>query len=130
MTDLLTFFPTNVSFYRVQIIEFSTSPTNITGFFVTYPFTPVQIASFPLFNDNTIGDDTDFEIEPGLPFSPGGFNIYTPVGWNVEGSSVTNRFGLVESVSQLLDNGGDFSRFKYGIVITRSTNDVLFHTII
>lgn len=128
MTNRLTFFPTNVSFYRVQIIESTTFPTNIMGFFTNYDIGPLTIGSDLIYYDNTIEDHVSSSYQLDPPIYPGSFELNTPIAWSVEGSSETNSMSPFNRVARLLDGSGDFSNTKYGITITRYTNDFSFST--
>ncbi|HEU5122768.1 MAG TPA: hypothetical protein VFW05_01755, partial [Verrucomicrobiae bacterium] len=124
MRDVLTVYPTNVSFYRVELIELSCMPTNITGYCTNMDFDPVNVGYAPLDYENSCDDKvhTSFDADP--PLYAGGWDVFVPTVWHVIGSSETNSFGILFSPDRLLGPNGDFSVGKNGITIIRSTNDV------
>lgn len=128
MTNTVIVYPTNVSFYRVELVELACIATNITGYFTNSTFDPITIGYAPLDYDNSCDDDVEVSFEPSSPLYPGGWVVNTPVVWEIVGTSATNTFGTFHNPAQLLDSSGDFSDTKYGITITRSTNDVSYST--
>lgn len=129
MTNKIWIVPTNVSFYRVKLTELQTYPINITGYYTNVNFGPVQVGSATLGYDNSEIDWVfSGAITPAFPIYSGGYELYVTNYWRVEGSSVSNFFAIFPSSVRLLNSIGDESISKYGITLTRSTNDVSYST--
>ena len=129
MTDLVIVYPTNVCFYWVEMDEITASYTNVAGYCTNLNLNPVIIGSSWLSYSNTYQDDVVSHFQPSIfPLCQGSYEITTPIGWHVYGSSTTNYLETIVSLAQLVDASGDFSDAKFGIAITRSTNDVSFST--
>jgi hypothetical protein len=116
----IKFSPTNVSFYRVQILEVPGPASNITGYFTSID--PASLWHFPtptwtfLAEDNTWFDRAGFW---GYPFIPGGYDWVIPVQWKVVGSSVTNSFPSWTQSMRILNSGGLSTVTKLGATASR-----------
>lgn len=127
MTDEVWIAPTNVSFYRVTLIELQTAATNFTGYFTNSNISSLNVGSGGIGQDNDVIDTVNTSFSSySLPLYPGSFQYRIPVYWQVAGSSQTNYFGTFVHTASLLDSSGDFSVNKYGITITRSLDDVSY----
>jgi hypothetical protein len=122
------FGPTNVSFYRVSVMEVGENASNLSGYFSQY--TPSQLAHTtanfwtPLNRQNYYSD-----LPSGGPFpppwSPGGsFGWDIPANWQVTGSGQTNSLaGWNQNFS--IDSSGTVTIQKWGRSVTRTTNNVI-----
>ena len=128
MIDLLRVKPTSVSFYRVTLIEQTNATVTRTGYFSDHTNVVIglEIGSANLDDDNSFTDETaigPFGFLP-QPWYLGSIDNAVPVYWKITGSSSSNYYGAFTSTTILLNSIGDMSRSKFGITITRSTNDV------
>lgn len=128
MTNVIWIAPTNVSFYRVTLAELQCYAVNATGYFSNATVN-VQVGAGTLGMDNTEFDRvTSGAANPSYPICPGGYDLYVTNYWHVGSSSVSNFFTIFRSQTRLLNSNGDMSKSKYGITITRGTNNISFST--
>jgi hypothetical protein len=120
--------PTNVSFYRVQMLEVGLPATNITGYF-TSNAPPSHVghgadAWFQLAQDNSWPPNYDWAgfWNWRQPWSNGSFVWPIPARWKI-GSGPTNSIaGWQQTCS--IDANGSVTVGKFGHTATRSTNNV------
>lgn len=130
MKDLLHIHPTDVSFYRVTLAEDTNSVETRTGYFSNHTNVIVNtlVGSADLDDNNSFTDETavgPFYFLP-QPWYLGGLENTIPVYWQITGSSSNNFYGNFTTTTLLLDSSGNMNRSKFGITITRSTNDVSY----
>ena len=125
MTNLVYWLPTDVSFYRLRSIELRSYAVNIFGYYTNVSFQPVQVGSANVGNDNAFPDYVGSgTITPSLPIYLGGFDVYITNYWQVQGSTISNFFAIIPMTARIINSSGDVSINKYGITLTRGTNDV------
>jgi hypothetical protein len=132
----VTMQPTNVSFYRVSMLEVTNAATSVTGYFTSHwpsPHDNVAGAGqwHPVGVDNLIdvanGMDTcsyygSSHLPP--PWSPGGsFTWPIPGQWKI-GNGSTNSLSWSDQVFTLGANG-TFTITKFGQSVTRTVNNVI-----
>ncbi|MGA2248653.1 MAG: hypothetical protein ABSH48_27170, partial [Verrucomicrobiota bacterium] len=126
--------PTNVSFYRVQIMEVpATSNLNVTGYFLNTNIWPTGPPLHDVAHgaghwvevgmDNLIGVDTAQTASYRQPWSDGAFTWPIPGAWQVTGDKVTNSF-IWSNQTRSLTPVGTITVLKFGHTVTRNTNDV------
>lgn len=122
------FAPTNVSFYRVSVMEVGENATNLTGYFSQ--FTPSQLYHSsanhwtPLNQANNYSDLDSGTFSP--PWSPGGsFTWNIPANWQVTGSGQTNSMANGWNQVFSIDSSGTVTIQKWGRSVTRTTNNVI-----
>jgi hypothetical protein len=128
MSNMLWIGPTNVSFYRVNVLEVGEDATNISGFFSQW--TPQQLHHSTadhwthLTSDNRFSDHAAFPSGGYTNWSAGGFEWNIPQKWQVVGSGVTNSMtGCTQVFS--IDSNGTARVDKYGNWVQRTTNNVI-----
>jgi hypothetical protein len=124
MTIKITCQPTNVSFYRVAILELPGPATNVSGCFTNtnlfadlshYPTS----AWSPLSQGNQTTDSAYFNSIPA-PWSLGEFDWNIPWAWQILGSSATNIFTDVLQQNIINSTNGTSTIKKLGVTITRT----------
>jgi hypothetical protein len=126
----VVFGPTNVSFYRVAIMEIPENGTNIYGYFSQY--TPEELyhstgGHWTQLNQanqlvDSAGNGPDYP-----PFSAGVFSWNIPGAWQVTDTGQTNSMGgCTQSVS--IDSSGTVTVQKLNCSVTRTTNNVITTT--
>ena len=127
MTNEIWIAPTDVSFYRVTLSELPCFPVNITGYFTNVSIGPVKVGSGTLgMNNDEIDQVYSGSFTPSFPIYPGGFDLYVTNYWHIGDTSVSNFFAIFPSSARILNSSGDASISKYGLTITRGTNDVSY----
>jgi len=120
--------PTNVSFYRVCVMEVPGPATNVTGIFTNNPpyHSTAGFWSAPLAQDNHFTDSAGTRNPPGRlpPFNAGGFDWIIHSKWQIQGSLITNSFTQWTQSVQIFTNG-DVIVSKFGRTLTRTTNNVI-----
>ncbi len=136
--------PTNVSFYRVQILEIPEDATNIWGYFTnTYLWTTDPASAlhhypsswFGLNDDNSWSGLGDVCYNPGgmgnfysqLPsggWSSGSFTWIIPAAWRVEGTSGSNSMTGWNQVFTIEPNG-TATITKFNKTVIRTINNVI-----
>jgi hypothetical protein len=134
--------PTNVSFYRVQLMEVATNAASITGYYadpVNAWDPPEDLKDFQanvwfqIFADNSWqhngeDDGTDYDrawwADDNPPWPPGG-----KLSWNYTaqwkiGAGPTNKLSTSWSQQVTLDSDGTVTVQKFGHTVTRDTNGV------
>jgi hypothetical protein len=123
MVLAVTYFPTNVSFSRVQVLELACPAINVTGCFTNIPASNLvhpattNWTTLSLYNQTT--DHAAFESFP-QPWYPGEFDWNIPVIWQVLGSSTTNSFGNFLQQQILDSTDGTSTVKKLGVQTTRT----------
>lgn len=127
----VTIGPTNVSFYRVQMLEIGRDATNVTSYFTNHWPASHSVSGadvwHPIGYDNLIGGGMDNcsywgNVVPS-PWSPGGgFTWPIPAIWKV-GSGSTNALPWSDQVFSLSANG-TMMITKFGKTVTRTINEV------
>jgi len=125
--------PTNVSFYRIEMIEIGQAATSISGYFEDHPPKPHDTAAgantwHPVGESNLIGDSMDNCGYWGTgnlpsPYRPGSFTWPIPARWRIPGGP-TNNFTWSDQVFSI-DGSGTFSVSKFGQTVTRTINNVI-----
>ena len=127
--------PDYVSFAQITLVEGSATATNRCGIFAHPLFDRAfdhntnagAGVNIPLSISNGLADHIRLEINADIASCLYNTNGYVetdiPVSWFVKGSSVTNNFA-VNTHCNGLSPGGIAGVGKYGITITRGTNDV------
>jgi hypothetical protein len=120
---LVTWHPTDVSFYRVQMLELPGPATNITGYFTNYPAT--NLWHFPnpnwilLTPQNNWKDHTECSGFPP-PWIPGGFDRDIPIQWEIVGSTNIINFPHELSQKRITATDGTTTVTKLGSSTTRT----------
>jgi len=127
MTNIIWVAPTNVSFYRLNIMEVGEDATNITGYFSQW--TPQQLhhstaEHWTLLNQKNQFIDVAGSGNLPAPYSAGGYRWDIPARWQVVGSGVTNSMNGWNQVFSI-DPSGTVTVQKFGHSVTRTTNDVI-----
>ena len=126
MTNLIWIAPTNVSFYRVNMMEVGLDGTNISGYFSQ--FTPGQLHHstadlwIPLNPANRFRDGA-YITTSNTSYSSGGFSWNIPARWQVIGSGVTNSMNGWNQIFSM-DASATVTVHKFNLSITRTTNGV------
>jgi hypothetical protein len=129
MTDLVRLLPADVSFYRLSVAEMPCQPSNISGYFTNQTFNPVKIGTASVQADNSYSDLVQSgAVPPTFPIYPGACEFDVTNYWQIAGTTPTYFFKVIPSYFNLINSEGDFSVNKYGITLTRSTNDVSHST--
>jgi len=120
------FAPTEVSFYRVNIMEVGEDGSNITGYFSQW--TPQQLHHTSADHWTTLNqanemNDTCAELDPS-PWSSGGFTWDIPSRWQVDGSGATNFLNGWNQVFSI-DGSGTVTIVKDNHWVQRTTNGVI-----
>lgn len=124
--------PTNVSFYRVNVMEIGEVATNATGYFAdtnTWPASNLDHSQHganvwsPL-NQANIVQDRAFSGTCISPWSPGDFTWPIPAAWQVVGGGVTNSMAGW-SQNFLIDSSGTVNIQKFQRSVTRTTSDTI-----
>jgi hypothetical protein len=127
MTLQLFYAPTNVSFYRVSVLEVPENATNAWGYYTnTIHSAPPHIPDSGwdlLLSGNSIGDNC-LLAPVAAPWSPGGFTWPIPVEWTIVGSNVTNALTSYNQVFSV-DGSGIVKITKLGRSVQRTTNNVI-----
>lgn len=97
MNLIVTWHPTSVSFYRVQMLELPGPATNVTGYFTNSWIAPTNLWHFPAANWNTLTTsntwpDHAFSYGWGGPWTAGKNEWDIPVLWRIINSTMTNPF--------------------------------------
>ena len=126
----LWLYPTNVSFYRVFTLELPAGITNVTGYFgnSSIHIPSPSVNGFQLDANNSMDDTAmtglfTFSSYP-YPLSQGSWDYVITNIWTIPGSHITNYLMTDKCTSTLINASGDWSVTKYGLTITRSTNNV------
>jgi hypothetical protein len=136
----VTVTPTNVSFYRVRMMEVGRNATNVTGYF-TNAATPAWNHDtahgadvwFQLGNDNTwphseSGGLTYYDHAATwgypAPWTAGAFGFHVPAKWQVGSGGPTNDLAASWVQSFTLQANGTTTVTKFGLSATRGTNGV------
>lgn len=127
MTNAIWITPTNVSFYRVSIMEVGEDATNISGYFTLW--TPLQLRHTTADHWAVLNADNQFQDWAGHfsfppPWSTGSFMWNIPARWQVTGSGVTNTMSGWNQIASI-DASGTMTVQKFGRSTTRTTNDVI-----
>jgi len=131
VSNLMTFYPTNVSFYRVFTWELPVGIANITGYFTNLKanIPEPQIGSAMLNQGNSMEDSVSSGLfsfsSYTLPLYAGSWDYVITNVWTIPGSPTTNFLMSLTSTSSLIDADGDFSVSKCGITVKRTINDVI-----
>jgi hypothetical protein len=123
--------PTNVSFYRVQLMEVGQDASSIRGYFSQW--TPQQLAHndarhanqwFQLGPDNTWPSGYDWATSDVYlqPWSAGGFTWIIPAKWKI-GSGQTNDLANGWTQVYTIDAAGTVTITKFQHVVTRHTTE-------
>lgn len=132
MTINLWLPPTNVSFYRVEIVEVEAISTNATGYFANTNVWPAWKldhglcgagAWVPVGMNNYIGTDTANSGACPPPWTDGHFSWPIPGGWRVIGNTPTNNLPWSDQ-DFTINSNGTVTLLKFGHGVTRATNDV------
>ena len=124
--------PTEVSFYRVEIIEVGAVSTNATGYFANTNVWPVWKLDHGLCGagswvavgmDNHIGTDKANSGTCPAPWADGHFSWPIPGGWRVTGDIPTNALPWSDQDFTICGNG-TVSLLKFCHGVTRATNNV------
>ena len=128
MTNLLWIGPTNVSFYRVNVMEVGEDATNIWGFYSQW--TPQQLHHntadhWTLLNQaNQLYDHAAFAAGGLSVWGAGGYDWDIPERWQVIGSGATNSMtGCYTTYS--INSVGTAKVAKYGNWVQRTTNSII-----
>ena len=137
MELLLTLLPTNVCFEHVSIEEIPTMEGTHTGYFSNPTFSTRWYHTVsngaglwkPVANDNTFSTDDVFFEENPSPWSEGEITWFIPCEWTTARSNLTVGVGTrfcnpIQRFTLMTD--GTASIGKFGHVVTRNTNDVIF----
>ena len=128
--------PTNVSFSRVQLMEFGEYPSGRYGYFANTNWTPGYLAHnmaagsmnwFYLSADNSWFDDNCFYPAPNVPqcpWSQGGFYWDIPGYWKVGDSTLTSTLLTNWTQTFTIDSAGTMSVSKFRHSASRDTNNV------
>jgi hypothetical protein len=128
--------PTNVSFYRVSIWEIGRVSTNATGYFANTNVWPAEYLDHGNYGANSwfpaLGVDNSFVDNAysgscGSPWSTGSFTWPIPVVWQI-GTAIpaTNRpIAWNQDQEFSVNSSGTVTVRKFGLSITRTTNDVV-----
>jgi hypothetical protein len=125
--------PTNVSFYRVSVIEPGMDAINITGKFTNW--TGAQLGHttarganvwFPLSHANMWPPAWDHAQWSGVgqPWYAGSFEWPIPGKWKI-GSGPTNNLTAWNQIMSITDTNGTMTVQKFGFTVTRTTNNVI-----
>jgi hypothetical protein len=133
----VTIGPTNVSFYRVKMVEVGNDASEVSGYFTSTNHPPLSHKNagadkwHPIGYNNLILDDVDNAYYEGAtllpsPWSPGGgFKWEIPAGWRVmDAIGVTNPLPWSDQVFTL-GADGRMSVSKFGRTVSRTTQDVI-----
>ena len=119
----VTWHPTNVSFYRVQMLEVSGPATNITGYFTNYPASEFWHSPntnwVPLTEDNSWLDHSACAGYPP-PWVPGGFDRDIPVQWRIDEDTNVNNFPHELAQKRITSTDGTTTVTKLGSSTTRT----------
>ena len=120
------FAPTNVSFYRVSVMEVGENASDLSGYFSQW--TPSQLYHstagwVPLNEANAYNDYASGGPFPS-PWSSGGFSWNIPANWQVTGSGQTNSMPGWNQVFSI-DASGTVTIQKWGCSVTRTTNSII-----
>jgi len=134
--------PTNVSFYRVQLMEVATNAASITGYYADpdNAWDPpedlkdfqanvwFQINADNSWQHNGLDDGTDYDrawwADDNPPWSPGGGLSWNYTAqWKI-GTGPTNKLPATWSQQVILDSEGTITVQKFGHTVTRNTNNV------
>jgi hypothetical protein len=123
------FFPTNVSFYNVQMLELPEGATNITGYFTNAPASALihpAGTNWTTLSQANYSDDHAAFWGWSPPWTPGSYNWSIPVLWQVIGyPGITNQLPTNEYQQHIiLDTMGTSREIKLGSQTTRYTNGV------
>ena len=125
MTNLVRILPTDVCFHKVKTVELPCFALNITGYFTNIVIPPAIVGYSQLKDDNSLIDwVSSGSGAPSFPIYPGGFDVYVTNYWQIQGASSSNLFAVIPGYVRLLNSSGDLSMIRYGITLTRSTNDI------
>ena len=129
----ITIGPTNVSFYKVQMLEVGYDATDVTGYFTNHWPASHKTSGADLPHwigyDNVVGDNMDncFYAGNGVlpsPWPPGGsFKWPIPAVWRV-GFGLTNPLPWSDQTFSL-DPDGTMTITKFGHSVTRTPQDVI-----
>jgi hypothetical protein len=134
-------YPTNVSFSRVQLMQFGEYASNPYGYFANTNWTPLLLSHnmgagslnfFYLDADNSWPDTDEAGPAPNLPscpWSPGGFYWDIPGYWKVGDSTATSTLLTNWKQTFTIDASGTMSVSKFGNTATRFTNNTYTNTI-
>lgn len=124
--------PTNVSFYRVEIVEVGEVSTNAKGYFANTNVWPSWKLDHrlcgagtwvPVGMDNHVGTDTANSGTCPTPWADGHFSWPIPGGWRVVGDTPTNNLPWSDQ-DFTINTNGTVAVQKFGHGVTRTTNDV------
>jgi hypothetical protein len=121
------FAPTNVSFYRVAIMEVGEDATNISGYFSQW--TPYQLGHatadhWTQLNQANVLGDTCADGPHSTWIPGGGYTWNIPAGWQVIGSAVTNSLNGWNQVFSLASSGTEMIT-KHNRWVQRATNNII-----
>jgi hypothetical protein len=122
--------PTNVSFYRVQMMEVGQPATGISGYFVSNPPPPHDFAhkadhfDIQLGQDNSWPANYDWATSPVFdgPWSQGQFTWHIPAQWKIDAGPTNNLSGSWDQVFTLAPDG-TVTVTKFGHTVTRHTTE-------
>jgi hypothetical protein len=127
MTNLIWISPTNVSFYRVNIMEVGEDATNISGYFSQW--TPQQLHHNTADHWTSLNQANQFVDYAGSysnppPWSVGGYAWDIPARWQVVGSGATNSMkGWNQAASIVTLGTVTVQKFQHSV--TRTVNDLI-----
>lgn len=124
--------PTNVSFYRVEIVEVGAISTNATGYFANTNVWPAWKLDHGLcgagtwisvkMNNHIASDRANSGICPPV-WADGHFSWPIPGGWRVIGNSKTNHLPWSDQTFSISSSGAvSVLKFEHGV--TRNTSDL------
>jgi hypothetical protein len=132
MTNIIWMTPTNVSFYRVKMIEIGRIATNTTGYFTNTNQWPPDYLDhgqhganqwFSLGYDNSWRDRALSGTCPS-PWTSGNFTWPIPAAWKVSDAGVTN--SMKEwSQNFTIDSSGTVEVDKFKNWVRRTTSDII-----
>ena len=124
--------PTNVSFYRVEVVEVAAVSTNATGYFANTNVWPAWKLDHglcgagkwvPVSVNNYIGTDTANSGVCPPTWADGHFTWPIPGGWRVVSETPTNSLTWSDQ-DFTIDPSGTVTVQKFGRTVRRQTNDV------
>jgi hypothetical protein len=115
---LLTYQPTSVSFYRVQVKEISGPPSNVQGYFTNFTGTLYHNAAdwTGLSSGNQIADHAFCSVPGSLALYPGSAQWVIPDYWRVGGTGSNFLQNFQQGAS--MDSSGNMTVTKLGQSVT------------
>lgn len=120
--------PTDVSFYKVSIMEVGEDGSSISGYFTNWTPQALHHTTADHWTSlNEMNEMTDHGYGGPFTFLPwysGSFTWDIPAKWQIAGSGATNSMSGWNQVF-LIDGNGSVSIEKFGHSVTRTTNNII-----